>query len=209
MKNGFIYPFIKSLINCLYTLNIVEWWKKIYFKMRVKKDSDKIEIYNEAIDLFIFFKYLFLIYLYLSNKTSNFYFYLILYLIISNFFTYFYYHVWESKESKNIKKNKESEEKMGREREQRRFVSLILAICYSNIAFGYLYKVSIANFKPFLKNISLNLEVIYSSFMTSFGSTLTPENVNGLLLIFLNVIINLLFIVIILSNTDIKKIKNN
>ncbi|MEG0237556.1 hypothetical protein, partial [Cetobacterium sp.] len=126
---------------------------------------------------------------------SKIYIYLVIYLIISNIFTYFYYHVWEKKEG------------TCRERDQRRFISLILSILYSNICFGYLYKVSISNFQPFLKNIPINLKTIYASFMTSFGSTLTPDNENGFLLIFLNVIINMLFIVIILSNTSIKDIK--
>lgn len=194
MKNGFIYSFIRSSINCLYVFNLVELWKRFYVAMRGTNRENLIETYNEAIDLFIVFKYLFLIYLYIKVESKK-YIYLVIYLIISNIFTYFYYHVWEKKEG------------ICRERDQRRFISLILSILYSNICFGYLYKISISNFEPFLENISLNLKTIYASFMTSFGSTLTPKTENGFLLIFLNVIINMLFIVIILSNTSIKDIK--
>lgn len=196
MKNGFIYPFIKGLINCFYVLNIVEWWKEIYIAIRRTSRENLIKSYNEAIDLFIFFKYLFLIYLYIKVDSKK-YMYLVTYLIISNIFTYFYYHVWEKKEG------------VCRERDQRRFISLMLSILYSNICFGYLYKVSISNFEPFLEKIPLNLKTIYASFMTSFGSTLNPVTENGFLLIFLNVTINMLFIVIILSNTSIPDVKKD
>lgn len=192
MENGFIHSFVTVLINFLYNLNAVEWWKKLYVLIREKSGIDKIEIYNEAIDLFILFKYLFLIYLYAGDKNSH--VYLVLYLTISNLFTYFYYHVWESKESEC------------RKRDQRRFISLILSILYSNICFGYLYKISLSNFEPFLENIPINTKTVYISFMTSFGSTLTPKNTDGLVLIFFNVVVNMLFVVIILSNTGIKKI---
>ena len=194
MKNGFIYPFVRSLINCFYVFNLVELWKKFYVMIKGANKENLIETYNEAIDLFIFFKYSFLIYLYIEVDSKK-YIYLVIYLIISNIFTYFYYHIWEKKEG------------VCRERDQRRFISLILSILYSNICFGYLYKVSISNFEPFLNNIPINLKTIYASFMTSFGSTLISRTENGFLLIFLNVIINMLFIVIILSNTNIKDIK--
>lgn len=196
MENGFIYPLINIIINIFYFFNPVELWKKAYKLLRPKEDlSDKV-IFNEAIDIFIVAKFIFIFIIYYFDKYSLFLAGLVIYLIIFNLFTYFYYHVWKNKGDTTL------------ERDRRRFINLILSIIYSNISFGYLYKNFIENFCLDDKIISINLETIYISFMTIFGGTLTPKDELGLKLIFFNVVVNLFFIVIVLSNTNIEEIKS-
>ena len=53
------------------------------------------------------------------------------YLIITNVYTYFYYHIWDKESLKNVGKDWDLV--------RRRFINLILAISFSEFSFAYLY----------------------------------------------------------------------
>lgn len=188
-STGIIYPIVNIFINFLFYLNLVEIWKFLYTRGMNSKNKN---LYIEAIDIFIIYKYIFICLVYFYEIKTKMIIYLIIYLIISNVFTYFYYHVWNKIVIDNFV------------RERRRFLSLILSIIFSNICFSYLYLIYRNHFQNWPTTNFETLEALKVSYMTIFGGTLNSNTKEGLLLISFNIVINFFFVVIILSNTNIE-----
>lgn len=132
MKNGFIYPFFDALIRCLYYCNLVEFFKFLA-KLSAKKDEEKskiIEKCNIAIDIYQIFKWTVLLVLWVCNNSSFFSELVVYYLLFSNLFTYFYYHVWGSKNF----------QRLDRDTLNRKFLNSLLAISFYLFCYAYLYQ---------------------------------------------------------------------
>lgn len=132
MQNGFIISTVKEIINAFYYLNLVEFFKFIAKKLTPINSSQDIIIRNSniAIDIFIILKWLFIFLIWKVGVDNTFMTFFVFYLIITNIYTYFYYHVW-------LKVT----QPLTYERNIRRFINLILAYSYSNFCYGYLYSV--------------------------------------------------------------------
>jgi hypothetical protein len=138
--NGIIYPVLEIIINILQLLNIVEWLKKIsdnltnqYFKTR----SNTTRWYkvrrnrNIVIDLFIIVKFIFIV-LAMYKKYDNIWIQItVWYLLVSNVFTYFYYHLWCD--------DALLETHQTVHRVRRRFINLIISVVFMIGCYAYLY----------------------------------------------------------------------
>jgi hypothetical protein len=132
MKDGLIYLLTRKSINFLRYLNLVEWFKlaaTFLFRNRISKIENE-SIHRNAVDIFIFFKWTLILIIWTLKYQNTFLTFLTWYLIVSNIFTYFYYHIWSDEAIDS--------DQLPRNRARRRFVNLILAIGFSDICFAYL-----------------------------------------------------------------------
>ena len=159
ITNGFIYEVVKVVIDNLKYLNLVELFKAIAKKIKPNQSDEYSKI---AVDIFIVMKWIFvsiLIFLEINNSWITVF---VWYLIATNLYTYFYYHNWidESLNTSNF----------DNDRIRRRFVNLILAICFSNYSFSYLYKF------PYNSEFSwISNEIIGDSFTYSICNSITAN----------------------------------
>lgn len=140
IDNGLIYPFIYKVIKVLYYLNVVELIKKItefitvkYYKNR-SEVTQKVKIRrnrNIAIDLFILLKFLFIVIIIYIDTSSIVVQIAVWYLLISNVFTYFYYHLWCD--------DVILERFQTIHRARRRFVSFIISFIFMMLCYSYFY----------------------------------------------------------------------
>lgn len=134
MRNGFIYTLIKFLIDKLCFLNLVEYFKKIGLWLNPEKTNRDMEAtYTRvATDIFIVLKWLFILFLWLFSVRSPWMAGIVWYLIITNLYTYFFHHIWtdEALDTSHFTND----------RIRRRFLNLLLALAYSDIAFAYLFR---------------------------------------------------------------------
>jgi len=193
MRNGFIYEVIDRLIESLNYLNLVEFFKflaKRLTRQNAKKE-ELISNVNISIDIFIVLKWLVVLFIWLNNITGAFWTLLTFYLIWSNLHTYFYYHLWKK------------EKNGGLEKMRRRFVSLVLAISFSNVAFAYLYsKIFSENFAWKTGSALVDLSSLSYSFSQSLfigSENVYPVTLLGEFLTVLQLIISFIFVVVILS----------
>lgn len=135
LENGFIYLLVSFIIErLLFKLNIVEWFKLLICKLcqRMGFDASVEAEKRIAADLYILLKYAFiLLCIFISGSSNVFFFYVknitVIYLLIMNIYTYFYYHLWVDRNDSSI------------QRQRRRFVNIILAIGYNILSFVYLF----------------------------------------------------------------------
>jgi hypothetical protein len=200
MKNGFIYPFIKALVDGLNKLNLVEYFKKgLQVFNRIKTD-DSVQSYNNfAVDIFRVAKWLFLA-LAIFCKASNCWIQAIIwYLLITNIYTYFYYHLWrdEALEPGQAGQN-------NHHRVRKRFVNLFFAVFYSDLCFAYLYEIPyVANFN-WGKNVSL-IHAFWFSVSNSIAANYTavvPITDLGNNVAMIQLLITFSFITIILTRIN-------
>lgn len=136
MKNGFIYPLTDKLISLLCSLNLVEHVKTLAFWLvskiskRPLSEDEEISARGIAIDCFIIAKWLFVGWAIASGATQQWVAVVVWYLIASNLFTYFYYHVWKSGFAQR--------NDIGSQR--RRYVSFLLSIGFYLACYAYLYQ---------------------------------------------------------------------
>jgi hypothetical protein len=131
----------------------------------------------------------------LIETKSCFVTYFVWYLIATNIYSYFYYHIWTD-DAQNTKE-------YDFDRMRRRFVNLILAIMFSAFSFAFLYR--FPYYSEFVWNsemiagnaiwfsisnsLAANYEVVKSQ--TEFGNTLTM----------IQLILTFIFITIIISRS--------
>lgn len=189
MKDGFIYELAKPVVKFFYSTNLVEGFKYIIGKIS-KKDERKLK--NIGIDLFIVLKWIAVLLFWYNRIDSIWAISITAYLIWTNLFTYFYYHVWDVKGE------------FHKDRSRRRFVNLILAVAFSNVAFAFLYDVGFA--ENFIVSEGFNGEISYLLFST-YNSLfadyefINPINNIGSIISATQLSITFVFASIILSNS--------
>jgi hypothetical protein len=189
MKNGFIHILSKKLISFFYYTNLVEWFK-IGIGL-ISKTNDRI-LKNFAIDLFIVLKWVLVIASWFYGINSLFLSVLIAYLIWTNVFTYFFYHVWELPP------------KIKKVRLQRRFVNLFIAMAFSNLSYAYLYQTTFKSHFKVAQGFDRKLSFLnYSNFNSLFSdySIIQPIDNTAYIITFSQLAITFIFVSIILSNT--------
>lgn len=140
--NGIIYPVVEMTIKVLFHLNIIEWIKKlsdyftlIYFKnktvslQRIKIRRNK----NIVIDLFIIIKFYFLLIILFNSYDAGWVQSIVWYLIFSNIYTYFYYHLWCE--------DALFERYQTVHRVRRRFINLFISVLFMILCYMYFYSV--------------------------------------------------------------------
>lgn len=200
--NGFIYPLFNRLIKFLNIINVVEILKKyicIFFEKRheshtqleIKRFSRKVR--NYIIDIFIIFKFLFVLLLWQFNINNKFVLGIVIYLLIMNLHTYFYYHIW--KDSATLDEN------LSVNRIKRRFMNLFISFIYMIISYGYLYNIPLNQYFKTNKCVSHINYFIYSisnSFANSYDKIQTVGNIGDIIRLS-QVIMTFIFITLILT----------
>lgn len=136
MKNGFIYPITNMLVMLLRQLNFVEYVKKVFswvvskYRRRALSEDETISVKNFAIDCFMIAKWLFVILAIIFGFSAKWIELVIWYLIASNLFTYFYYHVWGSGFA--LRDDVDSQ--------RRRYVNFLLSLGFYIVCYTYLYQ---------------------------------------------------------------------
>ena len=198
MKNGFIYTLFKFIVKNFKHLTIVEWFKYIGDKLNHdKEDLNKRLTYSRfSVDIFIITKWVFLLIITKAHMTNSFLTILVWYLLATNIYTYFYYHIW-SEDSFDL-------EKFTIDRVRRRFINLMLAIGYSDLCFAYLYKLPYVNeFHWTQGNISF-VKSIWFSISNSLAANyegVSPLSDLGNSVAMIQLIITFIFITIILGKS--------
>ncbi len=139
IKSGFLYTIVNSGINSLKYINLVELFKFVVIHLfSDKKNNDKKIMCSQiAVDLFIIFKWLFILVLWIYNISNNWLLIIVWYLLVTNLYTYFYYHTWSSEVLEDAY--------MDTARVKRRFFNSLLALFYSIYGFAYLYNIPYSN----------------------------------------------------------------
>ncbi len=203
MLNGFIYPLFDLVVKFLYYCNLVELFKfiaKLYTKLSFQRNDeipnqkDIIKSCNIAIDIFQVLKWSVLSAFWICETNNTFSLIIIYYLLFSNLFTYFYYHVWGSKYQKRT----------DRDTLNRKFLSAMLAISYYIFCYGYLYQIHYSSMIQWPDNLVDFTNAIYLSVANAFTLTyggfapLTQE----IRVIFMSELINtFLFFTVIITNS--------
>lgn len=198
-ENGFLYPIYKQSIELLKRGNAVEYYKKLVVYIGKKKGQiSKAETdRNERIgtDIFIVSKWLLIILFWIFNFKGPCTLVITWYLIGTNIYTYFYYHIW-SDSSLNKKRDWDAI--------KRRFFNLLLAISFSEFCFAYLYT------HHYLSQFNYSTESNYvvQSFWFSISNSLAAnyDNVKivtplGYSITMIQLVITFAFVTIILGNS--------
>lgn len=198
MKNGIIYILAKWLLDNLKHLTLVEWFKYFAVKLNPDKNSiDKRLTYSRiAVDLFIVLKWLFILMLAKLDLSNSFLTFFVWYLLLTNIYTYFYYHIW-TEEALNT-------ENFAIDRIRRRFINLMLAVGYSDLCFAYLYKLPYVkelqwsdNSVTFLKSIWYSISNSLAANYEGVGATSDLGNSIAMT----QLIITFIFVTIILGKS--------
>ncbi|EGQ7995878.1 hypothetical protein D8T26_00390 [Vibrio vulnificus] len=200
MKNGFIYPLFDAVVRFCYYCNLVELFKflaKLSLGILKKGDvsvADTIKACNVAIDIYQIFKWFILLSLWYLGIDSKAALLVTYYLLASNLFTYFYYHVWGSRYTQRI----------DRETLNRKFLNAMLAISYYLACYAYLYHVHFSNEIKWPGDLVDSTNAIYLSIANAFTLTyggFSPET-QEIRVVFMSQLINtFLFFTIIISNS--------
>jgi len=198
MKNGIIYSLLKTILEGLNYLSLVELFKYVAIIIFAKANNlqSRITASRIAVDIFIILKWFVVILAFLNGWTSTFWTVLVWYLIYSNLYTYFYYHLW-SREAMNT-------ENFDIERVRRRFITLMLSIGFSNLCFAYLFRVPYLNDFEWSDKIPLNTKAIWFSFANSLTANyefVKPITQDGASITVTQLIISFVFITLILGKS--------
>lgn len=129
MKNGFLYIAIRTVLDKLKYLNLVKLFKIVVVRINPQNTLASSRI---SVDTFIVLKWLFIAVIWFAAKTNCFLTFFVWYLIATNIYTYFYYHIWTDDA---LNTSGYDNDKI-----RRRFVNLILAVAFSDFCFAYLYR---------------------------------------------------------------------
>lgn len=196
MINGFIIYITNILMKAMYYMNLVELFKYIAGKLTKRKDETNIKKNkNIAIDIFISLKWLFLWIVWRYRINNTFVLIVTIYLTITNIYTYLYYHVWNERALLSANDTFD--------KSKRRFISLLQAIMFSDIAYAYLYDVYYHNCYSWPENIYKYVSAIQLSLSNSIGGScdVLPLNNIGSILLSTQLIISFLLIAVILSSS--------
>ena len=198
MKNGIIYIFAKWLLDNLKHLTLVEWFKYFAVKLNPDKNSiDKRLTYSRvSVDLFIILKWLFVLILAKLDLSNCFLTFFVWYLLLTNIYTYFYYHIW-TEEALNT-------ENFAIDRIRRRFINLMLAVGYSDLCFAYLYKLPYVKELQWSDNSITFLKSIWYSISNSLAANYEGVSASsdlGNSIAMTQLIITFIFVTIILGKS--------
>lgn len=202
-SNGFIFSTVDTIIKVAYWLNLVEYFKRAakFFISTNSLREERIRACNNAIDLFIVFKWLLIFHFWVLNLNNELVIYTTWYFIITNTYTYFYYHVWGDHRFSNH---------FSEDRVKRRFLNAVLAIAYYIFCFAYLY--STAGEIAFAQSQFIHwYDYIYYSICVALTCSLGDLTPNGAVARFISsaeLINTFIFITIIISNSIPSPVQN-
>lgn len=167
----------------------MELFKTIAVKINPQK---KVAYTRIAVDIFIVLKWLLVFVLWFSGKTSCLLTFTVWYLIATNIYSYFFYHIWHD----------DALDTSGHDNDRirRRFLNLLLAVAFSDFCFAYLYRFAYstefsgtATGNSFWFSVSNSLAANYSEIQptTDIGNSLAMTQL----------ILTFIFVTIIISRS--------
>jgi hypothetical protein len=198
MKNGILYIIFKFFLDNLRHFTIVEWFKVIGHKLNPKPNdaSSKLAYSRTAVDIFILLKWSFILIITKMGATNSLLTIFIWYLLTTNIYSYFYYHIWTD-EALNT-------EDFEKDRIRRRFINLILAVGYSDLCFAYLYKLPYKSNFEWVNNVTNFTKAVWYSISNSLAANyegVKPMTDLGNNISMIQLIITFIFITIILGKS--------
>ncbi|CAM1340186.1 conserved membrane hypothetical protein [Tenacibaculum aestuarii] len=198
MQNGIIYSVLKFVFDNLKYLSIVELFKFLFVKFFADRNDvlSRVKYLRLAVDIFIILKWTLVIVLLKYSINNSFLTFLVWYLIISNIYTYFYYHIWKE-ESLNP-------DNFSIDRTRRRFITLLLSIGFSNLSFAYLFRLPYVSDFKWSQDIPLNIKSLWFSYANSITADyeyVKPITETGINLTITQLIISFVFLTIILGKS--------
>ncbi len=205
MKNGLLYSILKFVIDNIKYLTMVEWFKYVGKIINPKKnDTDyKLTYSRLSVDIFIILKWVFVLLITKLAWTNGFLTFFIWYLLITNLYSYFYYHIWtdEALNTDNFEKH----------RTRRRFINLILAVGFSELCFSYLYR------HPYVNEFNWNVNATYvksiwysiSNSLAANYAVVSPNTDLGNSISMIQLIVTFIFVTIILGKSIPQTSLNN
>lgn len=198
MKNGFIYTATKLVLDNLKYLTLVELFKYLGNKLNPNKNNldSKLAFSRASVDIFIVLKFALILLLMKFNVNSDFWTEVTWYLLITNVYSYFYYHIWTDEALIS--------ESFSMDRTRRRFVTLMLAVGFSDICFSYLYKVPYNSDFEWSDNLATSTKSTWFSISNSLAANydaVKPITDFGYNVSMTQLIITFIFATIILSKS--------
>lgn len=203
MNQGPIFAFFQLFVSVSKKLNLVEYVKEITFRLLRFLGLERSERFSKSIgiDVYIALKWITVACLWAIGSGSVLATFLCAYLLWSNLFTYFYYHVWDTRFHSNA------------DWQRRRFVSLIQSIAYNIFGFAFLYRFQFQTefswkFADSIVPLRESFLPLAMSSLSLFGSTSSvaePISLAGLTVLSIQSLSTLIFLTIILGNTQIQK----
>jgi len=197
MKNGIIYTILKFILDNLKYLSLVEFFKYSFIKLFAKNSvKSKIKTSRIAVDTFIILKWTFVIIAMNQGWNHTIITFFVWYLIYSNLYTYFYYHIWipEALNTENFEID----------RIRRRFITLMLSIGFSNLCFAFLVRHPyLADFE-WSENTPLNIKATWFSFANSLTANyeyVKPITKDGVEITITQLIVSFIFLTLILGKS--------
>jgi len=198
MKNGIIYTILRFFFDNLKYLSLVELFKMLSIKLFSDNNNlqSKITCSRNAADFFILSKWTFIIIIMNLGCNHTYITIFVWYLIYSNLYTYFYYHVWipEALNTQNFEID----------RARRRFITLILSIAFSNLSFAYLIRYPYKSDFHWSDDTPLNIKAMWFSFANSLTANyeyVKPITRNGVEITITQLLISFIFLTIILGKS--------
>ena len=144
---GFLYHIFDWLFWILCWLNLIEWAKLIVGDILRPAGYDVRGVKSVVIDLYQVAKWAIVLSLFLTCTYTPLAHGVVVYLICSNVYSYFYHHTWKiGRRRRNEDEEKqltpeEEKEAAARElvRQKRRYLTLLMSVAFFIVAYAYLY----------------------------------------------------------------------
>ena len=167
MRNQFILSGFDWVVRRSQDINLVEHVKSLavwgYSKWLDHEPTveQKRAVAGLAIDVFVVAKFALIAWLIAVEVSDTWSKYLVYYLIWSNVFTYFYYHVWGSR----------FQQQHDLVTQRRRFLNFLLAIAFYILCYAYLYEMHFAQVIQWPDGLVDTTNAIYLSVANAFTLT--------------------------------------
>lgn len=200
MRNEFIVTLFDFLVGALYRVNAVEYVKLFSVWVHTKILGRKLSAEDEraasgiGIDVFQIIKFSVIIVFLTCGVQASWAEYITYYLISSNVFTYFYYHIWGSKHAQHDDLDSQ----------RRRFLNFLLAITFYILCYAHLYQHHYTHYIIWPDELVDTTNAIYLSVANAFTLTyggFAPKEQIARVLFMTELINTFLFFTIIVSNS--------
>jgi hypothetical protein len=205
VDNGFIYPMVYFLVYVSQLFNLVEIFKWLFKMIATLVYSNKSpDFINRkqrkyaglSVDIFIVMKFLLVLWMWESEYNNRGSTIFVIYLLITNLTTYFYYHVWSDDAILNLN--------LSVSRARRRFINFFISVSFMMLCYGYVYDVLLSNSFQITSNYPSSVVSILYSVSNSFSrpySGMTTIDEIGSMVSLSQTILMFIFISIILARS--------
>ncbi|MGM9477773.1 hypothetical protein ACS5PU_15180 [Pedobacter sp. GSP4] len=199
MQYGFLYAIINYIVNNLKWLNLVEYFKlssHFFIKNASPSDDEKKKAERIAVDVFITLKWIYVFLIVFFKWNFSIMSITLWYLIVTNAYTYFYFHVWD--------KVSMDPDKFEITRVRRRFMNLMLAVGFSNVSFACLYKYRYYDNFQWSDMTNSFSEALWYSFSNSITASYAPVSAcddMGVRISLIQLFFSFVFLTIILAKS--------